>query len=48
MRNGTKDYCDICGKEGLVTEKKDNNSLNYYNICDSAKCNTKISKGEIK
>ncbi len=38
MTNSNKDYCDICGKQGLITEKKDYNSGNYYNICDSTKC----------
>ena len=33
--------CDICGKSGNVIEKKDSNSGNYYNICDSTECNTK-------
>ena len=33
--------CDICGKSGNVIEKKDSNSGNYYNICDSAECSTK-------
>ena len=37
---GTKS-CDICGKSGNVIEKKDSNSGNYYNICDSTECNTK-------
>ena len=33
--------CDICGKSGNVIEKKDSNSGNYYNICDSTECSTK-------
>ena len=37
---GTKS-CDICGKSDNVIEKKDSNSGNYYNICDSTECNTK-------
>ena len=34
--------CDMCGKyEGNIVEKKDFNSGNYYNICDSAECSIK-------
>tara|TARA_Y100000310_G_scaffold332940_1_gene409505 strand:+ start:849 stop:1349 length:501 start_codon:yes stop_codon:yes gene_type:complete len=41
LKSDTDDSCDICGKSGNVIEKKDSNSGNYYNICDSAECNTK-------
>ena len=36
--------CDLCGKKRKVTEKIENKSLNYYNICNSKKCKKIVKK----
>lgn len=37
--------CDICGRKKPTEEKIENVTLNYYNICNSKKCE-KIVKEE--